>query len=65
MKLPALYGIACFLIRFVWGEKNGVVQWSLQPPSIAKKIITGQKPSIEDLGCIASLSGSSEYVKTE
>lgn len=47
----ALHGIAWFLIIFVWGEEIELIWWGPPPSSISKKIILGQKLSIEASGC--------------
>lgn len=60
----ALHGIVWVLITFVWGEEMEVIWGGPQPSSISKKSILGQNHSIEVLGYIVSISGSSEYVKT-
>lgn len=60
----ALHGIAWFLITFVQEEEMETPGGGPQPSSISKKTILRQNHSIEVLGCIVSISGSSDYVKT-
>lgn len=60
----ALHGIAWFLITFVQEEEMETLGGGPQPSSISKKTILRQNHSIEVLGCIVSISGSSDYVKT-
>lgn len=41
-----------------------IIRGGPQPSSISKKIILGHNHGIEVVGCIVSISESSEYVKT-